>query len=173
MTEKDYSLLRPFDLEAAKAGVLLCDQSGSTLAGLLCCTPDSSGYFRAWVDRIGGLVSSLPGKSIRLAPLCWVEGKPVYSGDVLEHAKHGEVVAKSRHASKGMLVVEKYDSLALGNLAWPRPKPVKRWINVYPGMYRDGGPCSTTMHSTKEAADDDLMHGSIACIEIELPPIKP
>jgi hypothetical protein len=163
MTEKDYSLLRPFDLEAAKAGVLLCDQSGSTLAGLLCCTPDSSGYFRAWVDRIGGLVSSLPGKSIRLAPLCWVEGKPVYPRDMLEHAKHGEVVAKSRHASKGMLVVEKYDSLALGNLAWPRPKPVKRWINIYP----------TNSFESQDSANEYAASSRIACIEIELPPIKP
>ena len=164
MTEKDYSLLRPFDLEAAKAGVLLCDQSGSTLAGLLCCTPDSSGYFRAWVDRIGGLVSSLPGKSIRLAPLCWVEGKPVYPGDMLEHAKHGEVVAKSRHAaSKGMLVVEKYDSLALGNLAWPRPKPVKRWINVYPA----------NSFESQDSANEYAASSRSACIEIELPPIKP
>ena len=164
MTEKDYSLLRPFDLEAAKAGVLLCDQSGSTLAGLLCCTPDSSGYFRAWVDRIGGLVSSLPGKSIRLAPLCWVEGKPVYPGDMLEHAKHGEVVAKSRHAaSKGMLVVEKYDSLALGNLAWPRPKPVKRWVNIYPAY----------SFESQDSANEYATSSRIACIEIELPPIKP
>jgi len=163
MTEKDYSLLRPFDLEAAKAGVLLCDQSGSTLAGLLCCTPDSSGYFRAWVDRIGGFVSCLPGKSIRLAPLCWVEGKPVYPGDMLEHAKHGEVVAKSRHASKGMLVVEKYDSLALGNLAWPRPKPVKRWINIYPA----------NSFESQDSANEYATSSRIACIEIELPPIKP
>ena len=163
MTEKDYSLLRPFDLEAAKAGVLLCDQSGSTLAGLLCCTPDSSGYFRAWVDRIGGLVSSLPGKSIRLAPLCWVEGKPVYPGDALEHTLLGEVVAKSEHASKGMLVVEKYDSLALGNLAWPRPKPVKRWINIYPA----------NSFESQDSANEYAASSRIACIEIELPPIKP
>ena len=82
---------------------------------------------------------------------------------MLEHAKHGEVVAKSRHASKGMLVVEKYDSLALGNLAWPRPKPVKRWINVYPN----------TGYDTKAAADQEEVFGRIACIEIELPPLKP
>ena len=165
MTEKDYSLLRPFDLEAAKAGVLLCDQSGSTLAGLLCCTPDSSGYFRVWVNCIGGIVSCLHGKNIRLAPLCWVEGKPVYPGDVLER-ENGKAFIPDIVAISGELRMLREGLPSFLNpelLRWPRPKPVKRWINIYPN----------TGHSTKAAADQAEAIGRIACIEIELPPLKP
>ena len=174
MSEKDYSLLRPFDLEAARDGaaiVALVDGGTKMEPRGFVKGPDCMGYCVVVTDE--GVYRLGKDHGYRMAPLCWVEGKPVYPGDALEHTRLGEVVAKSEHANKEILVVEKYDGLAVENLTWPRPKPVKRWINVYPGMYRDGGPCSTTMHSTKEAADDDLMHGSIACIEIELPPIKP
>ena len=173
MTEKDYSLLRPFDLEAAKAGVLLCDQSGSTLAGLLCCTPDSSGYFRAWVDRIGGLVSSLPGKSIRLAPLCWVEGKPVYPGDALwQTTLAGDVLkrkAKQISADGSYLEFDETGSWAMdgsvSKLSWaePPPKPIKRWVNIYPAY----------SFESQDSANEYATSSRIACIEIELPPIKP
>ena len=173
MTEKDYTLLRPFDLEAAKAGVLLCDQSGSTLAGLLCCTPDSSGYFRAWVDRIGGLVSSLPGKSIRLAPLCWVEGKPVYPGDALwQTTLAGDVLkrkAKQISADGSYLEFDETGSWAMdgsvSKLSWaePPPKPIKRWVNIYPAY----------SFESQDSANEYATSSRIACIEIELPPIKP
>ena len=173
MTEKDYSLLRPFDLEAAKAGVLLYDQSGSTLAGLLCCTPDSSGYFRAWVDRIGGLVSSLPGKSIRLAPLCWVEGKPVYPGDALwQTTLAGDVLkrkAKQISADGSYLEFDETGSWAMdgsvSKLSWaePPPKPIKRWVNIYPAY----------SFESQDSANEYATSSRIACIEIELPPIKP
>ena len=173
MTEKDYSLLRPFDLEAAKAGVLLCDQSGSTLAGLLCCTPDSSGYFRAWVDRIGGLVSSLPCKSIRLAPLCWVEGKPVYPGDALwQTTLAGDVLkrkAKQISADGSYLEFDETGSWAMdgsvSKLSWaePPPKPIKRWVNIYPAY----------SFESQDSANEYATSSRIACIEIELPPIKP
>ena len=176
MTEKDYSLLRPFDLEAAKAGAKVCwHEDGEVAVDVMFVRDRVIPLFEMCFseERAAVFTHDDSRRYLRAAPLCWVKGRPVYPGDALEHTRLGEVVAKSEHANKEILVVEKYDGLAVENLTWPRPKPVKRWINVYPGMYRDGGPCSTTMHSTKEAADDDLMHGSIACIEIELPPIKP
>ena len=173
MTKKDYSLLRPFDLEAAKAGALLCDQSGPTLAGLLCCTPDSSGYFWVWVNCIGGIVSRLHSKNIRLAPLCWVEGKPVYPGDMLEVelVSWGDwreaTVARSGFAHDGERIIaegvgKEIINAPVSMCRWPRPKPVKRWINIYPN----------TGYDTKAAADQVAAIGRIACVEIELPPLK-
>ena len=174
MTEKDYSLLRPFDLEAAKAGAkLFCinSENGETECTFIQKAGDE---LCIHFERFGFSIHD-ETDSLRMAPLCWVEGKPVYPGDVLERenwkAFIPDMVAISgelRMSGEGLPSYLKPEQLR-----WPRPKPVKRWINVYPGMYRDGGPCSTTMHSTKEAAEADLMHGSIACIEIELPPIKP
>ena len=162
MTEKDYSLLRPFDLDAAKAGAkLFCinSKNGETE----CTFIQKAGDELCIHFEMYGFSIHDETDSLRMAPLCWVEGKPVYPGDVLEHAKLGEVVAKSRHASREMLVAEKFDSLALGNLAWPRPKPVKRWINVYPDA----------THDNRETADANAHATRIACIEIELPPLKP
>lgn len=160
MTEKDYSLLRPFDLEVAKAGVLLCDQSGSVLAGLLCCTPDCSGYFRVWVDRIGGHVSCLPGKNIRLAPLCWIDGKPVYPDTPMEREDNGWPVSWLDREGEWQDIAGNLSARGIGfKIQWPRPKPVKRWINVYTG------------YSTKAEADQTASIGRIACIEIELPPL--
>jgi len=160
MTEKDYSLLRPFEPAAVKAGAKLVVESwqglldyvaGPDKSGLIVCNNENDVFVFVSKDRA------------KVPPLCWVEGKPVYPGDALEHTLLGEVVAKSEHASKGMLVVEKYDSLALGNLAWPRPKPVKRWINIYP----------VNSFVSQDSANEYATSSRIACIEIELPPIKP
>lgn len=162
MTEKDYSLLRPFDLEAAKAGAkLFCinSKNGETECTFIQKAGDE---LCIHFERFGFSIHD-ETDSLRMAPLCWVKGRPVYPGDALEHTRLGEVVAKSEHANKEILVVEKYDGLAVENLTWPRPKPVKRWINIYPN----------TGHSTKAAADQAEAIGRIACIEIELPPIKP
>ena len=98
-----------------------------------------------------------------MPPLCWVKGRPVYPGDALEHTRLGEVVAKSEHANKEILVVEKYDGLAVENLTWPRPKPVKRWINIYPA----------NSFESQDSANEYAASSRIACIEVELPPIKP
>ena len=160
MTEKDYSLLRPFEPAAVKAGAKLVVESwqglldyvaGPDKSGLIVCNNENDVFVFVSKDRA------------KVPPLCWVEGKPVYPGDVLEHAKLGEVVAKSRHASKGMLVVEKYDGLAVENLTWPRPKPVKRWVNIYPA----------SSFESQDSANEYAASSRIACIEIELPPIKP
>ena len=169
MTEKDYSLLRPFDLEVAKAGADLCDREGCVIYDFLGVGENFDGSEAAGVriksspytDR--PYVYFSPLNALRLAPLCWVKGRPVYPGDALEHTRLGEVVAKSEHASKGMLVVEKYDNLALGNLAWPRPKPVKRWVNIYPAY----------SFESQDSANEYATSSRIACIEIELPPTKP
>ena len=167
MTEKDYSLLRPFDLEAAKAGAKVCwHEDGEVAVDVMFVRDRVIPLFEMCFseERAAVFTHDDSRRYLRAAPLCWVEGKPVYPGDMLEHAKHGEVVAKSRHAaSKGMLVVEKYDSLALGNLAWPRPKPVKRWINIYPA----------NSFESQDSANEYAASSRIACIEIELPPIKP
>lgn len=164
MTEKDYSLLRPFDLEAARDGaaiVALVDGGTKMEPRGFVKGPDCMVYCVVVTDE--GVYRLVKAHEYRMAPLCWVEGKPVYPGDVLEHTRLGEVVAKSEHASKGMLVVEKYDGLAVENLTWPRPKPVKRWVNIY----------RVNTFASQEAANEYATSSRIACIEIELPPIKP
>ena len=180
MTEKDYSLLRPFDLEVAKAGADLCDREGCVIYDFLGVGENFDGSEAAGVriksspytDR--PYVYFSPLNALRLAPLCWVEGKPVYPGDMLEVelVSGGDwceaTVARSGSAHDGERIIAEGVGKEIINAPvslcrWPRPKPVKRWINIYPN----------TGHSTKAAADQAEAIGRIACIEIELPPIKP
>ena len=78
--QKDYNLLRPFDPEAAKFGDALIDIGGdecSFVAG-----PHSiTGEVVVEFSDIGFILCR--SHEISMAPLCWVEGKPVYKGDVL------------------------------------------------------------------------------------------
>lgn len=79
--KKDYSLLRPFDLLAATRGEPICDRYGTEIT------------YVAGPDAVDDIVYLYPNgnrefsikasTNLRLAPLCWVEGRPVYRGDVL------------------------------------------------------------------------------------------
>lgn len=172
MTEKDYSLLRPFGRDAARAGEPICAlvNGGTEVAPRTFVTgPDSMGYFVVVSEdgdyRLG------KAHEYRMAPLYWVEGRPVYPGDVLwQTTPAGDVLkrkAKQISADGSHLEFEETGSWAMdgsvSKLSWaePPPKPVKRWINIYNIGY-----------DTKAAADQAEVIGRIACIEIELPPLK-
>lgn len=78
--KNDYSLLRPFDIYAAKRGDTLFDLFGGRVHFVD--GPDNGGKFAV---RIDGHFASVLGDQLRMAPLGWVEGRPVYKGDVLWH----------------------------------------------------------------------------------------
>ena len=166
MTEKDYSLLRPFDLEAAKGGAGLtnettvfdCKPVWKYVAG-----PDSAGFIAVEIVENGRLASPALTSCFRLAPLCWVEGKPVYPGDALER-ENGKAFIPDMVAISGELRMLGEGLPSFLNpelLRWPRPKPVKRWINIYPA----------NSFESQDAANEYAMSSRIACIEIELPPL--
>lgn len=80
--QKDLSLLRPFDLEAAKRGEdFVFVECGELKARKFIAGPDSGGGIVVQ-DELGAFVVS-HAYPYNMAPLCWVEGKPVYKGDVL------------------------------------------------------------------------------------------
>ena len=170
MTDKDYSLLRPFDPAAAEAGapILLAVKPMEERSFVI--GPDSEGCYITATNQ--GVFKHGKDVDYRMAPLCWVEGKPVYPGDVLwQTTPAGDVLkrkAKQISADGSHLEFEETGSWAMdgsvSKLSWaePPPKPVKRWINIYNIGY-----------DTKAAADQAEVIGRIACIEIELPPLKP
>ena len=168
MTEKDYSLLRPFDLEAAKAGAKVCwHEDGEVAVDVMFVRDRVIPLFEMCFseERAAVFTHDDSRRYLRAAPLCWVEGKPVYPGDVLER-ENGKAFVPDIVAISGELGMFGEGLPSFLNpelLRWPRPKPVKRWINIYPN----------TGHSTKAAADQAEAIGRIACIEIELPPTKP
>lgn len=92
--DKDYSLLRPFDLEAAKSGELFVfNDCGELLPRKFIAGPDiDGGVVVQDTDGRFQVSQSLP---YNMAPLCWVEGKPVYKGDVLYWSHDGERVVAS------------------------------------------------------------------------------
>lgn len=81
--ERDYSLLRPFDMEAAKAGAMCCWGADRRLKYIGPSTRDTAECFQ-WVDgSLAGRFETYQTEDVRMAPLAWVEGRPVYEGDVL------------------------------------------------------------------------------------------
>jgi hypothetical protein len=119
MSEKDYSLLRPFNLEAAKAGEAICYDNAircKYIAG-----PDRVGSI-AYEGYDGLLYTATYG--FRMAPLAWCEGKPVYKGDVLycptvhkNYSKHvvSHVENDRIYATDGLWITA-------GHLTWTPPK---------------------------------------------------
>lgn len=173
-TEKDYSLLRPFDLEAAKAGELLCDIDGNDkykfAAG-----PDSNGKIVTIFEKDGAFVCPPPHSPsvFRMAPLAWVEGKPVYKGDVLWY-KFGKrdvwqkVVARDRADEVNWMTCEDGIHRKVACMTWTYPK-VKRegWINIYPNEITGISATTSDAYITREYADSGAFPGRIDCICIE------
>lgn len=160
MTEKDYSLLRPFDLEAAKAGAKVCygsDGDCESVTFLAEAGPDGDHAIR---DHEGNCYVE-PDYGLKMAPLCWVEGKPVYPDTPMEREDNGWPVKWSVDGSAWLDDAGNWSDERDGfKIQWPRPKPVKRWINIYNIGY-----------ASKDEADKGAAGGRIACVEIELPPL--
>lgn len=82
---KKLNELRPFDLEAAKAGATLYDMQDHLVYTLAAeAGPDGD----AGVRSLEGNVFTQNYRNLRMAPLCWVEDRPVYKGDVLWNKMH-------------------------------------------------------------------------------------
>lgn len=173
MSDKDYSLLRPFDLEAAKRGDSIVGKDDGEKRSFVT-GPDKHGYFV--VESADGFYRFGKSCDYRMAPLAWVEGKPVYKGDVLWHSLKGKFVVagifeenKGHSCGPSFSVDGYYAGLLAYACTWTPPK-VKRegWVNVY-GYQR---PCH--IHATEELANQGAMQACgmidqnrLACIRIE------
>lgn len=133
-TNKDFSKLRAFDFEAARAGAAICWHADGevlkdvtiTPAGRVCGKWDSS-------PIIGSEETWRPEKAaelFRMAPLAWVEGKPVYKGDVL-WAKYAIRCYSPRHevaaVRQGIICKDQIIDitgqwLPAGRLTWEEPR---------------------------------------------------
>ena len=134
MTEKNLELLRPFDLEAAKAGTLLCSEAtflNGEPAWKYAAGPDASGRIVAVKISDGNFAAASRPEALRMAPLCWVEGRPVYKGDVLFYEGIGRgVVVGMKDGNQIAITYDRHEDLGpIGalprNLTWTPPK-VKR-----------------------------------------------
>lgn len=120
--DKDFSLLRPFDLETAKAGEPICTRDGQA-ARFVAHVPECSEGRRVIAHLAGrencamyfedGKWSDAARNDIDLcmAPLAWVEGKPVYVGARLYFKSRPTEVAVDGRMTDGSL---RCDNVAQG-----------------------------------------------------------
>lgn len=73
-------LLRPFNLEAAKRGEKVCSVTGDELH-FIGISLAGSFVIQNQLGSTSVVVS--PARDLRMAPLGWCEGRPVYAGDKL------------------------------------------------------------------------------------------
>lgn len=125
--KKDYSLLRPFDLEAAKRGEAICllnDGERKFLA------VSSAGYIIT-EDPRDSCVGILKATHLHMAPLAWAPVsrddptlRPIYEGDVLWHTGFGENrTALRRGDSPGFIYTQERPNTAtpIDHLVWQKP----------------------------------------------------
>ena len=163
---KDYSLLRPFDLEKAKRGELICWFKNGTRAEYVgeCGMYNENDICVKYVDgdgcAIAGTFVMNESRYFRMAPFCWVEGKPVYKGDVL-YKDCKKFVVNGMYGPKCVLADEPFVGCSVEKLTWNPPK-VKRegWVNVY-------GYGSSFIYATENDADNNALASRIACVRIE------
>lgn len=83
--DKDLSLLRPFDLEKSKAGEVLCDILDKYKYVFIGYSKTTDNVYIQVIDETEDTIYECSARHLRMKPLCWLEGKPVYKGDELWH----------------------------------------------------------------------------------------
>ena len=181
--KKDYSLLRPFDLEKAKNGELVSDEIDTTIWSYVAGSDTGDNYIllinNSEYMANGEFTYPCKSKNLRMKPLCWVEGKPVYKGDVLywygsrpfKFVVGNKIICEDilqgySYDSNGNLVYGEYGNSGVSpsDLTWNKPKRKEKrtvWINVYPDDLH-------TIYSSKEEADVSAYSPRIACVETEI-----
>lgn len=169
--KKDYSLLKPFDLEAAKRGEKVLDNFNFLVEFV---AEGGSDGEHCWRRNSNNLFVAT-SEEFSMAPLAWVEGKPVYKGDkpyAFEGLYKGKQVTIEGEYSENALAVKSQFSNAnvlIDNLTWNLPKVKKEaWINLYKAD-ECSGISYFTSHAfvSKEKADNQADSNRIACIRIE------
>lgn len=187
---KDYSLLRKFNFEAAKRGEFLTNIQESFKYILKSCSTKWEGgvenveYVIQLVDGYDSYEYKVSDLSVlRMLPLCWIEGKPVYKGDVLwRKDKYTDEVIQVTVES---FVEQKYTNIgkhaflnfegdidtrldfAFSTLHWEKPKvkvQKEGWMNIYhaEGIWR-----SKAVFATKEMADEYATGDRIDCVKVQ------
>jgi len=132
--KKDYSLLRPFDLEAAKRGDDVADRDGSKVKFI---TTNSRGDV-AFVERNDGSATTWMTLNLRMSPLAWVEGRPVYKFDNLWHTGRNCMVTVIDRNCRNENICEfpGHISPLFANdeyLTWTKLKQKREgWVNIVP-----------------------------------------
>jgi len=121
--------LRPFDLEAAKAGVPVQLIGHTPIKMTYVAGPDSAGkYIFTVPDGRFTRPESCEVERLRMAPLAWLEGRPVYKGDRLYSSFFDELFIVGGVTSSGSdyLTAPEISDQAntdIKRCTWEAPKP--------------------------------------------------
>lgn len=177
--ENDYTLLRRFDLKQAQQGEGLCTAAGQPVKFIdyqaarpgyyqVICYLPAEGIRRCF--SADGMFYDYPSEfDVFMAPLGWIEGRPVYKGDALFHK-----------IQRGKYVIDGFDDsieggaycsgilwLAPGGLTWDEPAVVpsktlrEGWVNIYPERR------ISRMYELEKDANRSSAGDRIACARIE------
>lgn len=137
-------LLRPFDLETAKAGapVQILGQEAPKLTYVA--GPDSTGkYIFTVPDGRFTRPESCDVERLRMVPLAWLEGRPVYKGDRLYSSFFEKmfVVGGVSCRNSDYLTAPKINPYANTNISrcsWDVPKPKTEKVRLLGTITVDG-----------------------------------
>lgn len=180
----DKTLLRPFDLEAAKSGAELLLHGTDTICTYVA-GPDPFGRIVVKINDNGAFIFRDKEGDLKMAPLCWVRRSlsdaamlPVYRGDVVYSTGGGNRAWRVTRADPtGTVELETNGNgkawlINPDNLVLEKPvRMVKReaWINLYPP--KSSTHCVYTSHGypSEKMADDVKVKDAnrIACVHIE------
>ena len=160
------NLLRRANPADLKVGDPVVDIDGDTATLIAPLHPDTGEFVLSYKDD-RGYFTFVPGDDVYLAPLCWVENKPVYPGDVLYRKEPDTELRR-----QPLIVSGKLEDwwcahpngaiyrLVESELSWT-PHGVKReaWLNIYDS--------NAYHYPTREEADSNADPGRMACIRIE------
>lgn len=180
----NFELLRPFSLTAARDGHPMVINGMNPQTHLPCIIPcvlvaeggsNMEHCVRLTMER--GRLCLAFADQLRMAPLGWLEGRPVYLGDALyfNASAPSDWVAKEWRPTSidDGVVYQNDECVPLAHLTWTKPVryPARKvWVNVYPEHYSHAS-ISQTQYSKKSEADSWAHPNRLACIEIELPEI--
>jgi len=166
----DLTLLRDFNLEDAKAGAAICSGSLMTDLTFLCAHKNS-----VFVELSASCDSLLlHSDEVKMKPLFWLEGKPVYKGDVVYHVTAGKGIV----ARKSGVCCDIQVEFSTNNYVWdclesnlsltPFAKPKterKGWINLWKGSSGIGVSTGNIIYTNKEAALRELLGDTVDLVD--------
>ncbi len=137
-------LLRPFDLEAAKAGAPVQILGHTPIKMTYVAGPDSCGkYIFTIPDGRFTRPESCEVERLRMVPLAWLEGRPVYKGDRLYSSffKKMFVVGGVSCTDSDYLTAPEINDRANTNISrcsWEAPKPKTEKVRLLGTITVDG-----------------------------------
>lgn len=170
--KKNRTLLQPFDLKAAKKGEKICwshIEDPVTYIG-----SNSKGQI---AFESGTETNFTTQDQFRMAPLAWVEGRPVYKEDVLFYNKEStypgsKFIAKNYHRwgiagetyfIDGRIYDDEEAYELVKTLTWEKPATKQEaWINIYPDKHQ-----IVYRYPTKERALIARASNAITTLRIE------